>query len=1026
MRKLLNRVVNRVVNQIGLLALCAPLLMSLHAQTITVTPANSSIGAGFTQQFTATVTGLSSSAVKWSVQGTAKSGVITATGVYTAPAALPAQNPVTIQALGSDGKTVGTTYVLIQPLGPTLTSVSPNPLATGSYNITVNGSGFVSGAEIFVGGVQLGTKVVSATQLTASGWQGSVTSTVVKAKNPGSLFSNSLTVPVGTTSAGGGPITVSPSTAQVALGATQQFTASGQTIVMWTASEGTISTAGLFKAPATMPVSSTVTITASGTNSQKGTAIVTLTGGTTGGGPITVSPSTAQVGLGATQQFTASGQSTVAWTASAGTISATGLFKAPATMPTSSSVTITASGTNNQSGTAIVTLTGGTTGGGPITVSPSTAQVALGATQQFTASGQSTVTWTASAGTINTTGLFKAPATMPAASIVTITAAGTNNQSGAATVTLISNQATPTIQSISLTPLPIGVFTFNVTGTNFTAQSVVQLNGAPLATTFTSATALAVTGSASQNGQGNLTVVNGSAASQPFAVQIGVTNPQVSAAAARRFLEQAGFGPTTADAAHVQSIGFQAWLNEQFAMPKISNYNGLGNSSQGGLPNWMLANAVTNADQLRQRVAFALSQIFSISITKLIWNNNVAPFEEMLSTDAFTNYRQILGDVTLSGPMSGYLDMANNAAADPSQGTVANENYARELMQLFSLGTNLLNQDGTLQTDSSGNPIPTYNQTNVTELARVFTGWTYAQTAGTAAFWGANIDGGTTDMTQPMVAIPAFHDFGSKNLLNGYVAAANLTPAQDLQGALDNIFNHPNAGPFIGKQLIQHLVKSNPTPAYVARVAAAFANNGQGVRGDMQAVLTAILLDPEARANDNGGSDQAGDGHMQEPALYLAGVVRAFNGSMNSQNYFASDLATMGEDIFNPASVFNYYSPGYVVPTTALKGPEFQIFTPFTSLYRANLISGDFNNYSGAVQTYGPGMTVDFTNYVALAGTPSALVNALDITLTHGVMPAAMKQIITTAVQGESGGNLRRVQTALYLIVASNYYNVWH
>jgi len=761
-----------LLNRLGLLALCAPaLLMSLRAQTITVSPTNSSIGVGVTQQFTATVTGLSSTGVTWSVQGMGannpKAGVITATGLYTAPAVLPAQNPVTIQALGSDGKTIGTTYLLIKPLGPTLTSVSPNPLAAGSYNITVNGSGFVSGAEIFVGGVQLTTKFVSTTQLTASGWQGNVTSTVVKAMNPGSLFSNSLTVPVGSASTGGGPITVSPATVQVALGATQQFTASGQTSVTWTASEGTITATGVFKAPSTMPASNTVTITATGTNSQKGTATVTLIGSTTGGGPITVSPATAQVALGATQQFTASGQSTVTWTASAGTISAAGLFKAPATMPASSTVTITASGTNNQSGTAIVTLTSGTTGGGPITVSPSTAQVVLGATQQFTASGQSTVTWAATAGTISATGLFKAPAAMPASSTVTITALGTNNQSGAATVTLINNQATPTIQSISLTPLPIGVFTFSVTGTNFTAQSVVQLNGAPLATTFTSATALAITGSASQNGQGNLTVVNGSSSSAPFAVQIGAANPQVSAAAARRFLEQAAFGPTTADAAHVQAIGFQAWLNEQFAMPKISNYSALAGTSQGGLPNWFLANAVTNADQLRQRVAFALSQISVISITKLIWNNNIVPFEEMLSTDAFTNYRQILGDVTLSGPMGGYLDMANNAAANPAQGTVANENYARELMQLFSLGTNLLNPDGTLQTDSSGNPIPTYNQTNVTELARVFTGWTYAQTAGTAAFWGANIDGGTTDMTQPMVAIPAYHDFGSKNLLNG-------------------------------------------------------------------------------------------------------------------------------------------------------------------------------------------------------------------------------------------------------------------
>jgi hypothetical protein len=933
------------------LALCASaLLMSLQAQTITVTPANASVGVGFTQQFTASVTGLSSSTVTWSVQGMGvnnpKAGAITATGLYTAPAALPGQNPVTIQAKGADGKTIGSTYLMIKSLGPALTSVSPNPLPVGTFTVTVNGSGFVSGAEVFNGAVQLVTKFVSSTQLSATGYQGAASSATFTVVNPGSLFSNIVTVPVGSA--------------------------------------------------------------------------------TTGGGPITVSPATVQVALGSTQQFSASGQSTVSWTASAGSISSTGLFKAPATMPASSTVTITASGTNNQKGSATVTLTAGSTGGGPITVSPSTAQVTLGGTQQFTASGQSTVSWAASAGGISPTGLFQAPAAMPSSSTVTVTVSGTNNQSASATVTLVNSSATPTIGSISLSPLPIGIFTAQVTGTNFTAQSVVQLNGAPLSTAFTSSTLLTATGSAKQNGSGSLTVQNGAATSLPFPVQIGIANPQVSAAAARRFLEQAGFGPTPADAANVQSLGFQGWLNQQFAMPGVSNYSGIGDSNQGGLPNWFLANAVTNPDQLRQRVAFALSQITVISITKLIWNNNIVPFEQMLANDAFTNYRQILGDVTLSGPMGGYLDMANNAAANPAAGTVANENYAREVMQLFSIGTNMLNQDGSLQTDSSGNPIPTYNQTNVTELARVLTGWTYAQTAGTAPFWGANIDGGTTDMTSPMVAIPAYHDFGSKTLLNGYVALANLSPAQDLQAALDNIFNHPNVGPFVGKQLIQHLVKSNPSPAYISRVAAAFANNGQGVRGDMQAVITAVLLDPEARANDNGGSDQVGDGHMQEPALYLAGIVRAFNGSMNSQNYFASDLATMGQDIFNPATVFNYYSPSYAVPATTLQGGEFEIFTPFTSIYRANLVSNVFNNYSGAVQTYGPGMTVDFTPYVALAGTPSALVDALDITLTHGVMPAQMKQILVTAVQGETNGNLRRVQTALYLIVASNYYNVWH
>jgi uncharacterized protein (DUF1800 family) len=608
-------------------------------------------------------------------------------------------------------------------------------------------------------------------------------------------------------------------------------------------------------------------------------------------------------------------------------------------MPASSTVTVKATGTGNQSGTATVTLIAPAS---PITVTPATTNVVLSGTQQFTATGQANVTWSASAGSISATGLFTAPSVMPVLNTVTITAKGSGNQTGTAMVTLT-----------------------------------------------------------------------------------GVANPQMTSAAAHRFLEQAAFGPTPGDVAHLQAIGYQAWLNEQFAMAPVSNYNAALVSSQEGIPTLFLANAVTNPDQLRQKVGFALSQITVISITKLIWNNNIVPFENLLLNDAFTNYRQILGDVTLAPSMGYYLDMANNAAANPGAGTVANENYAREIMQLFSIGTSMLNPDGSRQTDPSGNLIPTYNQTNVTELARVFTGWTFAPASGSPQ-WGINVDG-NTNMNVPMVAIPAFHDAGSKSLLNGFVSPAGISPAQDLQGALDNLFNHPNVGPFISKQLIQHLVKSNPSPAYVARVVAAFNNNGNNVRGDMKAVITAILLDAEARANDNGGNDQPTDGHLQEPALYLTGIVRALNGQMNSQNYFATDLAVMGQDIFNPASVFNYYSPSYGIPSTALKGGEFQIFNTFTSIYRANLISGLFSNYSDPVQTYGPGTTVDLTPYMPLVANPPALVNALDNALTGGVLPASLKQIVASAVQADAGTTtLHQVQTALYLILTSNYYNVWH
>jgi hypothetical protein len=333
----------------------------------------------------------------------------------------------------------------------------------------------------------------------------------------------------------------------------------------------------------------------------------------------------------------------------------------------------------------------------------------------------------------------------------------------------------------------------------------------------------------------------------------------------------------------------------------------------------------------------------------------------------------------------------------------------------------MLNQDGTLQHDSNNLPIPAYSQFTVTEFARVYTGWTYAPPPGQAAQWGSYISG-----YGPMVPYTPEHDSGSKQLLNGYVSPAGITPLQDLNNALDNVFNHPNVGPFVATQLIQHLVKSNPTPGYVSRVAAAFNDNGSGVRGDIKATVTAILMDPEARANDNGGDDLVADGHLQEPALFLSGMVRAFGGQMNDQNYYASELADMGQDLFNPASVFNYYAPNYSVPGTNLLGGEFQIFSPNNAIVRANEVSSLFSQYSNPVQSYGPGTSIDLTAFLPLASNPAVLVSALDLTLTHGIMPAAIKSTITTAVTADNLGSLHRVQTACYLILTSNYYNVWH
>ncbi len=907
------------------------------AQTpaVSISPGYTSVGVQGTVQYTATVTGLSLTKVTWSVSGVnggnATNGTISSAGLYKAPAKIPS-NGVVIGALASDGKTSAQVYVNVAPPGPAISKITPNPIPVGQYTVTITGAGFVSGAQVRNGNINLSTTFVNAKTLTANGYQGSNTAGSFQVENPGSLWGAAFSVPFSGTS-----------------------------------------------------------------------------GGSSGGsGSQTIVPATASVTLGTTLQFTSSGATS--WSATAGSVSSGGLYTAPATMPSSSQVSVTATGPNG-SASAVVALVGGTAQA----ITPASASLALGATQQFTSAGATS--WSASAGSISISGLYTAPATLPSSTAVSITAKGPNG-TGAASVTLIP--PTPVISAVGNGTLPLGSFSATISGSGFIAQSVAQLNGTALATSYANGT-LTVSGFASSGGSASVTVSNLSVSSQPFTVQVGVANAQATPAAARRFLQQAAFGPTPNDASTVQSLGLQGWLSQQFAMAPVSTYSGI-TSSQGGMATHFLTMAVSNPDQLRQRVAFALSQIFVTSLDKLIWNDNMVLFQDMLLADAFANYRQIMNDVTLSPAMGQYLDMANNAQADPSVGSLANENYARELMQLFTIGTVMLNQDGSTQYDSNNLPLPTYTQPTIAEFARVFTGWTYAPASGQPVEWGAYISS-----NGPMVPYEPEHDEGAKTLLNGTVSPAGATAQQDLKTALDNIFNHPNVGPFVARQLIQHLVKSNPSPAYISRVAAAFNNNGNGVRGDMQAVISAVLLDTEARANDAGTADQAGDGHLQEPALFIAGMVRAFGGQMNDQNYYASELANMGEDVFNPASVFNYYMPGYQVPGTSLTGGEFQIHTPNNAIVRDNEVSNlIFGTWEQPVQTYGPGTTVDLTPYMQLASNPTSLVSALDLTLTRGVMPAAMKNIIVNAVAADGNGNAHRVQTACYLILTSSYYNVWH
>ncbi|MDX2218323.1 MAG: DUF1800 domain-containing protein [Burkholderiales bacterium] len=498
-----------------------------------------------------------------------------------------------------------------------------------------------------------------------------------------------------------------------------------------------------------------------------------------------------------------------------------------------------------------------------------------------------------------------------------------------------------------------------------------------------------------------------------------------------RFLSQASFGPTDALVNRVEQIGINAWLAEQFAAPK-SSYPALPyvafnrpDTCTGTCPrdNYslfpvqirFLQNAMTGEDQLRQRVAFALSQIIVTSGSEVNHAYGMARYQQILLDHAFGNFRDVLYHTTLSPVMGRFLDMANNNKPDAARGISANENFAREVLQLFSIGLHEMNQDGTLKLDAGGNPIPTYNQTTVENFARVFTGWTYAPVGG-----GTAVRNNGVNYEFPMQAVESNHDTGAKTLLQGVVLPAGRTALQDLNAALDNIFNHPNVAPFISRQLIQKLVGGSPSPAYVGRVAAVFSNNGLGVRGDLRAVVQAILLDAEARGDLKATANY---GHLVEPILLVTQLMRGL-GVTTDGVYETSQLGSMSQAIFTSPSVFNFYPPDRTLPATGSTAPEFAILNSSTIFARANFINNVVmgnaippnNTVSGAV-----GTSINWAPWQALAGNPAALVDKLAWTFTAGSLSDSARDIIINAVNAVAATDtLTRAKTAAYLVLNSS------
>ena len=405
----------------------------------------------------------------------------------------------------------------------------------------------------------------------------------------------------------------------------------------------------------------------------------------------------------------------------------------------------------------------------------------------------------------------------------------------------------------------------------------------------------------------------------------------------------------------------------------------------------------------------------------------VAHYNDLLVKNAFGNYRNLLEAVTLSAAMGHYLSMRRNVKADPARNIEPDENYAREVMQLFSIGLYELNPDGTYKVDSNGKTMETYNQEIIKAFARVYTGWNYSS----ATELSPDLKDDLFEVT-PMKAFEDYHDTGEKILLGGQILPAGQTAAQDLQGALDNIFNHPNVGPFISKQLIQRLVTSNPSPEYVANVATVFNDNGSGVRGDLKAVVKAILLDDEALYGHEYFPTYFGK--LKEPVIRLTALWRAFNAQGDYGNFrFANSKRYFGQKAYAADHVFNFYSPTYSqqgpIRDQNLVSPEFEILTDplitntsnvFRDYAFSQQLSTDSRNNRNTVY-------LDIEEEKKLAGDPATLVDHLDLLMLSNNMPESMKTVIVEYLDQEvtlDDDGTDRVKEAIYLIISSPEYAI--
>ena len=506
-------------------------------------------------------------------------------------------------------------------------------------------------------------------------------------------------------------------------------------------------------------------------------------------------------------------------------------------------------------------------------------------------------------------------------------------------------------------------------------------------------------------------------------VNNAATDGPMSPPDAFRLLEQATFGPQLDDITEAGRLGPETWINQEMQKPATYLSTSLQKGDKNRWNEYVNAwwrNSVQAEDQLRQRVAFALSQIFVVSSLDGLGDEQegLANYYDILLKYSFGNYRDLLEEITLNPIMGEYLSMKGNRRPDREKNIQPDENYARELLQLFSIGLVQLNDDGTPKLDESGQTIPTYDQTNIEGFAHLFTGWHFANADDFR--WPSN-----SDYISPMRPWPEYHDTGEKKLLNGFVTAANQTPEQDLKQALDNVFYHPNVGPFISKQLIQRLVTSNPSPGYVRDVAAVFNRNAAGERGSLASTIKAILMHREARLGHLDSPDTYGK--IKEPLLRITQLWRAFGPvSIHREFNYAWAGNELAQSPLTSPSVFNFYRPDFSQPgairDAGLVSPEFQIIDETSIItITSRTLASTIWSHSFKSDIDRNRIAIDIQREMNIEPDPEALLDHLDLLLLGGRMTPELRNETRALMDARDYQNAasQRVAEAIFLIASS-------